>query len=372
MMKKLQKVVLLALLVLLTLSLPALAAGEQTKTTDEQSKTQVDVYEGTNLVKSVVFVVGLNRYFINGQTPGVEMDVAPYIDQNRTFVPVRYLGYALGVKENDVNWDNALQKASLTLPPNTVEMAIGEKRIITNGQAKDIDVSPELKQDRTFLPARYVAEGLGYTVKWVNKDGKDYVICWPQNEPEPDISAVKEYVNNLPVQNPPQLSTPPGVKPMDKIEVTSQADLEGINPVYVRPWPNGNIKLYKGYVKASDLPVQVDGKTIYNIGLKDGKFEVQGYTLYEGKIITLTTDSQWIDMLIIDKDGRVRERQLGNAHQLPDGKWELEYELQHTAETSNGIPPVDLKNVKYFVVNTAADFNDGEYGLLFIENPFNS
>lgn len=193
MLKKLALFAALAAM-LFALALPVLAA-----------ETRVDVYQGASLVKSVVFVVGQAEYYVNGQTPGVKMDVAPYIDQDRTFVPVRYLGYALGVKEKDVAWDNALQKASLTLPPNKVEMTIGEKRIITNGQAKEIDVAPQLKSDRTFLPARFVAEGLGYTVKWEQDGGRDYVICWPQGEPEPDISAVKQYVNSLPQQpaNPP-------------------------------------------------------------------------------------------------------------------------------------------------------------------------
>ncbi len=370
-MKKLKKVALLTLFALLTLSVPAMAAGEQIKTTEGQAKTQVDVYQGANLVKSVVFVVGLNRYFVNGQTPGVDMDVAPYIDQDRTFVPVRYLGYALGVKENDVNWDNALQKASLTLPPNTVEMTIGEKKIVANGQAKDIDVSPQLKLDRTFLPARYVAEGLGYTVKWVNEGGKDYVICWPQNEPEPDISAVKEYVNSLPVQNPFQPDVQPNVKPMNGTLVTSAAETEGVYPDYAWKWIAQEAKVYKGYVKASDLPVEVDNHIVYSIGLKDGRIEYEGEVLYEGKIITLISDTEYLDLHIIEKDGRVRERQVAQLRQLNDGKWELEYALQHPGELSDGKPPVDLKNVKYFVVDTYADWRDGQIGLLFIENPFN-
>jgi len=42
------------------------------------------------------------------------------------------------------------------------------------------------------LPARFVAEGLGYEVDW---DGATQtVICWPKGEPKPDIRAVQEYV----------------------------------------------------------------------------------------------------------------------------------------------------------------------------------
>ncbi|MGB9859489.1 MAG: stalk domain-containing protein, partial [Moorellaceae bacterium] len=61
--------------------IPGAVFGEQ---------TQVDIYENQQLVKSVIFIVGVNQYFVNGQTPGVQMDVAPYLDNDRTFVPVRY------------------------------------------------------------------------------------------------------------------------------------------------------------------------------------------------------------------------------------------------------------------------------------------
>ena len=36
---------------------------------------QVDVYENKELVKSVVFKIGVPYYVINNQTPGVKMDV---------------------------------------------------------------------------------------------------------------------------------------------------------------------------------------------------------------------------------------------------------------------------------------------------------
>jgi hypothetical protein len=35
-----------------------------------------------------------------------------------------------------------------------------------NGQSTRMDVSPEITNDRTFLPARWVAEALGAEVEW--------------------------------------------------------------------------------------------------------------------------------------------------------------------------------------------------------------
>ncbi|NLG32310.1 MAG: copper amine oxidase N-terminal domain-containing protein, partial [Syntrophomonadaceae bacterium] len=42
----------------------------------------------------------------------------------------------------------------------------GSTTITVNGEAQTMDVAPEIVNNRTMLPARYVAEGLGYTVGW--------------------------------------------------------------------------------------------------------------------------------------------------------------------------------------------------------------
>lgn len=166
---------------------------------------QVNVYQDNQLVKSVVFAIGMDEYFINGQTPGVKMDAKAFIENDRTYVPVRYLGYALGLAPGDVAWDNDKLKATLTRGGTVLEMTVGKPEIITNGQAKAIDVAPLLKSEpawRTYLPARFVAEGLGYQVDW--DAATQTVICWPAGEAKPDVSAVQKYVTEskpaMPVQ----------------------------------------------------------------------------------------------------------------------------------------------------------------------------
>ncbi len=155
---------------------------------------QVDVYENQRLVKSVVFKIGVPYYVVNGQTPGVKLDVAPFIREGRTFVPVRFLGNALGLEDSKITWDNDTRTATMR-GKATLQMTIGKPRVISNGQAKDIDAAPVLTNDRTFLPARYVAEGLGYEVGW---DGATQtVVCWPAGRPKPDVSAAVDYLNGV-------------------------------------------------------------------------------------------------------------------------------------------------------------------------------
>ncbi|MCL6478408.1 MAG: copper amine oxidase N-terminal domain-containing protein [Peptococcaceae bacterium] len=175
------------LLALLTINLKYITpahAGQET----------VDVYENRQLVKSVVFVIGRNEYFVDGQVPGARMDARPFIKDGRTFVPVRYLGSALGVTGENITWDGGQKRVALSLGGNSVEMVVGVARITAGGQVKDIDVAPVLNESegRTYLPARYIAEGLGYEVAW--DEATQIVLCWPKGTQKPDISAVKQYL----------------------------------------------------------------------------------------------------------------------------------------------------------------------------------
>jgi hypothetical protein len=120
--------------------------------------------EGTEGAAAGQFKIDSNIYQLNGVAK--VMDVAPYIKSGRTYVPVRYLAYALGVAEADVVWDEASQKVTLTKGDNVVELTIGNTSITVNGEAQAMDVAPEITNGRTMLPARYVAEGLGYVVGW--------------------------------------------------------------------------------------------------------------------------------------------------------------------------------------------------------------
>lgn len=188
-MRKIQCIIML-LAFLITGATAVLAASD----------TKIDIYDQKKQeIKSIVFAIGINQYFINGKTPGVKMDAAPYEESGRTFVPVRFLGNALGITDDNIKWLPCCDTARLISTDTTVEMKIGDKKITTNGREKGIDVSPQLKDPgRTFLPARFVCEALGYEVDWQNDK---YVLVWPKGQPRPDIEQLKKQIeqkeNNL-------------------------------------------------------------------------------------------------------------------------------------------------------------------------------
>ncbi|NPV72326.1 MAG: hypothetical protein HPY89_00730 [Pelotomaculum sp.] len=174
------------------------SAAEGAKTTEsagQAQKEQVDVYKGQELVRSVVFQIGLNKYFVNNRLPGYDMDVAPFVQEpeGRTFVPVRYFCRALGVKDESILWDNESQQVSVTDPGfPKVKMTIGSREVYSDGAlVPGVDAAPMLvPPGRTMLPARFTAQALGYNVTWDDK--LNLVICWKGDPGQaPDISAVR-------------------------------------------------------------------------------------------------------------------------------------------------------------------------------------
>lgn len=185
---------LVIILALITIFLPIVNDASA------QVQEQVDVYDQQKeLVKSVVFVVGNDQYFINGQTTGVKMDAQPFIEAGRTFVPVRFLGNALGVDNDYIAWESP--RATFKQPGfPVVELTVGRKEIKSNGQAKAMDTAPLLKTSRTYLPARFVAEALGYQVEWDAKNS--VVLCWPKGTEKPDIGIIIENIGNADIPAP--------------------------------------------------------------------------------------------------------------------------------------------------------------------------
>jgi len=120
--------------------------------------------QGTTGAATGQFRINSNIYEVNGVAK--VMDAAPYIKDGRTYMPIRFLGYAMGLTDADIVWDDATQKVTMTKGDNVVELTVGSTSITVNGETQTMDVAPEISNGRTMLPARFVAEGLGYVVGW--------------------------------------------------------------------------------------------------------------------------------------------------------------------------------------------------------------
>ena len=115
-------------------------------------------------------------------------EVVPFIEEDRTYLPLRFIGEAFGA---EVNWNADNQEIKVTLGETSVVMNIGKTAYTVDGEVKEMDVAPFIKEDRTFIPVRYIGEALNKAVYW---DGAlKLVIVTAEDKPwNPDGKAEKD------------------------------------------------------------------------------------------------------------------------------------------------------------------------------------
>lgn len=92
-------------------------------------------------------------------------DAQPFIDQNgRTQVPIRFISEQLGA---EVSWDGIEKKVTVTKGSDTITLKIGESIATKNGKTLYFDTTSFVKNDRTFVPLRFISETLGVKVNWI-------------------------------------------------------------------------------------------------------------------------------------------------------------------------------------------------------------
>lgn len=107
--------------------------------------------------------IPLNGIIVNDHI--VFSDVAPYIKNSRTYVPIRFIAEELGF---DVKWDAKIKKVTMSDGKSTVELTIGSKTMLVNGKKVKLDAPAEIKDQRTFVPLRAIAEAFGKKVEYSN------------------------------------------------------------------------------------------------------------------------------------------------------------------------------------------------------------
>jgi hypothetical protein len=121
-------------------------------------------------LSQVVLKITMNKlgYTVNGASAA--FDAAPYLDTkaNRSMIPMRFIAEAFGAA---VYWDDATKTQSISLNGKTF-------KITNNVPLPDGMGTPVLKQDRFFVPLRYVSQELGASVDWDNATATNTIIYY--------------------------------------------------------------------------------------------------------------------------------------------------------------------------------------------------
>ncbi len=91
------------------------------------------------------------------------MDVEPFLMNDRTYVPIRALGEALGA---EVDWDDDSQIATIQTEETLIQMEDGQEYALVDGERKYLSERIQKREDRLFVPIRFIAESFSAQVEW--------------------------------------------------------------------------------------------------------------------------------------------------------------------------------------------------------------
>ncbi|PRR74246.1 copper amine oxidase N-terminal domain-containing protein [Neomoorella humiferrea] len=111
---------------------------------------------------SASFVIGSTAYTVNGVQ--YTMDVAAYTKDGRTYLPVRYVAYALGIAPENILWDG--KTATFIGEGRVVQLTPGSSILTINGAPVNMDVTTDLVNGRVMVPFRWVAQAFGAQVNY--------------------------------------------------------------------------------------------------------------------------------------------------------------------------------------------------------------
>ena len=126
------------------------------------------------VVKANQQVLKQNNSSVIFQENRLYMGMPIIIRNDRIFYPFREILENMGAT---VSWDADTRTAIGELNGNRVEFQVDSNTYKVNGATRTMDtgVMPFISIDRTYIPIRYAAEGLGFKVEWDAADRTVYI-----------------------------------------------------------------------------------------------------------------------------------------------------------------------------------------------------
>lgn len=111
------------------------------------------------------FQIGKPTFTANGFTK--TMDAVPFTKNDRTYVPVRFVAIAVGIPESNISYENDM--VMITTGKGWLKLHPGNSTMETNNGSVNMDVPVLINNDRTYLPLRWICEALNLKVNWLNE-----------------------------------------------------------------------------------------------------------------------------------------------------------------------------------------------------------
>jgi len=116
----------------------------------------------TRAPMTIILVIGSSQPTVNG-TPKT-LDAPPFVTANgRTMVPIRFITEVMGAV---VDYNSTTRKVTVKLDPTIVILTLDSTTAVVDGQNKTLDAPAQIRQNRTFVPIRFISEAFGLTVDY--------------------------------------------------------------------------------------------------------------------------------------------------------------------------------------------------------------
>ena len=87
----------------------------------------------------------------------------PYIEDDRVLIPLRAVAQGMG---KQVEWKASTRQVIVSDGQTKIRLTIGSKTVLVNDTPMVTDVPAAIKNDRTYVPLRFVSQCLGAKVDW--------------------------------------------------------------------------------------------------------------------------------------------------------------------------------------------------------------
>lgn len=123
--------------------------------------------------------------------------VVPYIKNDRTMVPIRFISEALGA---EVLWEEGWSGCVIKKGSKEIKLEFGSADFLVNGERFSFEAPVELVYDRTMVPLRFVSEQLECDVYW--EPINSAVVISPKGNPwmaerKAEINAINEMLLSI-------------------------------------------------------------------------------------------------------------------------------------------------------------------------------
>ena len=254
---------------------------QSSKFSDSQV-TKAQELNNTSDQETIIIKLQIGNTIMSVNDKAILLDAPPEIKNGRTFLPIRAISEAFGAI---VTWTGETRCVTVTLNDNRILLYIGNTSVMVNGSIVIIEAAPYIKNSRTMVPLRVIAEGLNSAVEW-DSITKTVTITYinktlPNDSVSKEINAstggIVELTNGAKVEIPPNA--------LDKDSVITVQIVERPDKNEPKVFTIGNV--YEISVKGGDLQ-------------KDAKLELPIPLNYKNKNVMIAS---WNGKIWIFKGG---------------------------------------------------------------------